>query len=198
MTVALMPMGAAELALRLMARRGRGDWAVLVVEPVHDASQAAEELAQEMAALGDADVVRVQGARDALDLCERIAPARGPVVIWGLDSWQAPEWSHLDHLRSRLARDERTALVVSAPAFDDIMRHAPNFSSWLGASVWTYRPRAEELTEEEQDRRLAALQAWSGLSNEEVIARAEARTLPSDPEYAEWLMLLDRGDLLER
>jgi hypothetical protein len=191
-------MGAAEAALRLMVRRGRGDWMTLVVEPGNAALAAAEELAEEMESLGDVPVERIRGAEGALDLAERLAPLQAPVVVAGLDSWPASEWSHLDELRSRFERDERTALVVSSKTFENIMREAPNFSSWLGASVWTYQPRASELTEAERERRLDALRAWSNLSDKDVIARAERGTLPSDPEYAEWLVLLDRGDLLDR
>jgi hypothetical protein len=43
-----------------------------------------------------------------------------------------------------------------------------------------------------------ALRRWSGLEDLEVIRRAEAGTLSPDPEYAEWLTLLGRGDLLAK
>jgi hypothetical protein len=56
---------------------------------------------------------------------------------------------------------------------------------------------AEILTAEDCEQRLAALQEWSGKSNDEVIILAENRQLPTDPEYGEWLILLNRGDLLE-
>jgi hypothetical protein len=198
------PLGVAEVALRLMARRGRGDWAALVVGPGHDVSSVAEELAQEMEVLGDVDVKRIQDAKGALDLATELthaaegAEAERPVIITGLEGWTTSEWVHLDQMRSRLARNERTALVVSQATFEEIMRHAPNFSSWLGGSVWTYQPHTTELTEAERARRLEALRAFSNLSDADVIARAEAGTLPGEPEFAEWLVLLDRGDLLER
>jgi hypothetical protein len=192
------PMAAAEAALRLMARRGRGDWMVFVVAPSDDARGAAEELAQEMESVGDQPVQRVRGAQDTPDLVSRLAPTQGPVVVSALDDWPPSEWARLDRVRSRLAREERTAIVVSAATFERIMQEAPNFSSWLGASVAMYRPHAAELSEEERGRRLSALRTWSGLSDEEVLARAERGTLPAEPEFAEWLVLLDHGDLLER
>jgi hypothetical protein len=52
------------------------------------------------------------------------------------------------------------------------------------------------MTEEERQRRLADLAAHYKLDNEQVIRLAEARTLPPDPEFVEWLVLLGRGDLL--
>jgi hypothetical protein len=191
----LKPMGAAEAALRLTARRGHGDWMVLVTAPDLGA---AEELAAEMESLGGCDVARVFEARDAEDLAARLAATPGPAVVSGLDAWPASEWGHLDRLRSRFARDERTALVLGREAFEAIVRHAPNFSSWLGGSVVAYQPDSALLTDEERGGRLEALRAWAGISDEEVLARAELRTLPPDPEYAEWLVLLHRGDLVGR
>ncbi|MEP7121916.1 MAG: hypothetical protein ABJE95_13435 [Byssovorax sp.] len=191
-------MGAAEAALRLMARRGRGDWMAVVVEPGVDAQTVAEELAREMEAIGDVTVERVLGARDPEDLSTRLASATGPVVSAGLDDWPAEEWANLDRLRSRYAREERTALVLCRAAFDNLLQEAPNFSSWLGASVVMYQPNASYLDEEGRQRRLATLRAWSGLTDEETITRAAAGTLPAEPEFAEWLVLLGRGDLLER
>jgi hypothetical protein len=139
------PAGAAEIALRFIARRGHGDWLALVVEPGGNVTPAAQDLAREMTVLGDAEVELVTGARDAPELATRLAAAQGPVVAVGLDDWSDSEWVHLDQLRSRLARAERTALVIARPTFERIMRDAPNFSSWLGGSVWTYQPEATEL-----------------------------------------------------
>lgn len=192
------PLGAAEAALRFSARRGRGDWMTLVVQPDSDVLAVADELVEEMESLGDVNVDRIRGAKDASELAENLGPLKGPVVVAGLDGWAPSEWLHLDELRSRFTRDERTALVVSTTTFENIMREAPNFSSWLGASVWTYLPRSSELTQPERERRLETLRAWSSLSDADVIARAEQGTLPPDPEFAEWLVLLDRGDLLGR
>jgi hypothetical protein len=158
----------------------------------------ADELAEEMESLGGVDVERIRGVADTLDLVARLAGTKNPVVVSGVDGWPASEWAHLDRLCSRLAREERTALVLSSESFEHIMQKAPNFSSRLGASVVMYRPHVAELTEEERSRRLETLRAWSGLSDEVMLARAEGGTLPAEPEFAEWLVLLDRGDLLGR
>jgi hypothetical protein len=198
MTPGLKPMCAAEAALRLMARRGRGDWMAFVVEPGMDPQAVAVELAEEMESCGERMVERVGGARDVQDLLSRLAAQHGPVVVSGLDGWPASEWAHLDRLRSRLTRDERTALVLDRASFEHLMQEAPNFSSWLGASVVSYRPDASALDDDERRRRLDTLSEWSGLSDEDVVLRASAGTLPAEPEFAEWLVLLRRADLLGR
>jgi hypothetical protein len=192
----LKAMGAAEVALRLMARRGHGDWTALVVDPGTDVAAIAEELADEMEAVGDSTVARVFDATTVEALAERLAATHEPAVASGLEGWPAAEWGHFDRLRSRFARDERTALVVGRATFELLAQQAPNFGSWLGASVVAYLPDASVLTEEERGRRLEALRGWSGLADAEVLARASAGTLPPDPEFAEWLVLLRRGDLL--
>ena len=198
MIAGLKPMSAAEAALRLMARRGRGDWTALVVEPGVDVPSAAAELAEEMESIGGSAVERISGAADAGALATRLASLRGPAVVYGLDGWAVSEWGRFDRLRSRFTRDERTALVLGEVAFERVVREAPNFWSSLGGSAVAYRPDASVLTEDERARRLAALREWAGLADEEVVARAVAGTLPPDPEFAEWLVLLGRGDLLGR
>lgn len=194
----LKAMGAAQVALRLMARRGHGDWSALVVAPGGDVAAVAEELADEMEAIGDCTVARVFDATTVEALAERLAATHEPAVASGLEGWPAAEWGHFDCLRSRFARDERTALVVGQAAFERVAQQAPNFGSWLGASVVAYLPDASLLSDEERGRRLTALREWSGLSDDEVLACAVAGTLPPDPEFAEWLVLLRRGELLGR
>ncbi len=88
-------------------------------------------------------------------------------------------------------------LVVAEQSIQRMFRNAPNLS-WIGAAVWSFDDTIPTLSAEEKEARLEALRSWSGLSDAEVIERAEQDVLPGDPEYAEWLVLLDRGDLVER
>jgi len=62
--------------------------------------------------------------------------------------------------------------------------------------MWTLDPGADSLSDAERNERLKALRRWSKLTDEEVVRRAEAGSLPDDPEYTEWLVLLDRADLV--
>ncbi len=98
--------------------------------------------------------------------------------------------------RSELAREGITVLLTTPESFGALMRVAPNLSSWLGGFVFTHEdPRAA--VEEQRNRRLAALRAWAGKTDEEVLLAAEQGRLPRDPEYGTWLVLLGRGDLLD-
>lgn len=194
----LAPISVASAALRFVARRGRGDFTVLVVEPDSDVRDIANELAEAMASLGDEPVAQITGAHDADALVMQIATSSGPLVVSGLDGWPPSEWAHLDRLRSRVARQERTALVLGSEAFANIMREAPNFSSFLGASVMRCVDESPMLTADERERRLSVLRAWARKTDDEVVALAETHALPAEPEYAEWLVLLGRGDLIGR
>jgi hypothetical protein len=71
-------------------------------------------------------------------------------------------------------------------------------SSWIGSRVYDLELGLEILTEAESQQRLEALEQFTGKTDEEVICLAETGQLPTDPEYGEWLVLLGRGDLLER
>jgi hypothetical protein len=57
-------------------------------------------------------------------------------------------------------------------------------------------PGQDVMTEADRVDRIIELERWAHLSTVDVIARAATRTLPSDPEYAEWLVLAGRSDLL--
>jgi hypothetical protein len=197
MSSLLRSIGAGELALRLVAHRGHGDWSALVVSAASgdDVEQAAAELVDEMKALGGAQTGRIRAPGGAVALVDELAKIDGPAVVTGLDGWTEAEWQHLDELRSRLLREERTVLVLSSEAFERLVATAPNLGSFI-PSAWRYLPDADRITEEERERRLGALRAWSGMTDEQMLERRRTGVLPPDPEFSLWLILLDRGDLL--
>ena len=188
-------MSVPEVALRF-AVGNTGEWLTLVVKDKDDVPQIAHEFAETMKLANRGQVCHRQSVNDIKALLRLITEESGILIISGLDAWPPSEWEHLDQLRSRLARRERTALVVEENTFQCIARRAPNFSSWLGANVVNCMHESDVLTEEEREQRLCALRSWAGLTDIEVISRAEAKELPLDPEFAEWLVLLHRGDLI--
>jgi hypothetical protein len=196
--MSIMPrtMGAGELATRVADRPGRGDWLVLLT-PEHDVGEAAGAVAREIEIMADLAVRRVESPTNAAELAERIVEP-GALVVSGLEHLPQDEWRHLDLLRSRLQRDQPVILVLTMPAMERLTRGAPNLASWLGGSVWRWDSHADTLSDDEREERLRALREWSGKSDADVVDLAKARALPRDPHYAEWLVLLGRGELLER
>jgi hypothetical protein len=86
--------------------------------------------------------------------------------------------------------------VTTPDSFGQLMQAAPNLASWLGALAFQYEdPSAWEA--DLRARRLAALRSWAGRSDEDVVRAASQGRLPTDPEYAEWLVLLGRSDLID-
>jgi hypothetical protein len=118
------------------------------------------------------------------------------LIVSGLNDFSKEEWRHLDLLRSRLNRNRACVLVLSPEGAEKLVENAPNFSSWIGGSIWQVDLEAESLSEEERLARLRDLREWSGLTDEEVLRRARERTLPNEPEFSEWLVLLGRVDLI--
>ena len=88
--------------------------------------------------------------------------------------------------------------MLSSESLKALFTYAPNFVSWLGARVYRFDKDREFLTTDERQARLSALREGLGLSDSQVIELAQARKLPLAPEYGEWLVLLNREDLIER
>ena len=175
-------------------------WIVLVVD-IDDIESIATELQDTMEIFSECNTGSISGKSGARALINQISEASEEYfLLWKLDDWDNNEWKIFDALRSRLDKKGRKGglLIISEQANYLMLHSAPNFASWLGARIYYLQKDAEMLSDEECDRRLSALQEWSGQTNEDVITLAENHQLPTDPEYGEWLILLNRGDLLER
>ena len=188
-----------EFALRAVTSGGARQWSILVGDQRFVADLAVH-LRAEMESLDNGSVEIIMGARDAAELA-RLVRAVHPdatIVISGLEEFDEAEWHHLDLLRSRLVRQHAVALVVSEASLGRLSRAAQNLASWIGGAVWSIDPASDALSQEERHSRLAALREWSGSSDSEVVQRAQEGTLPGEPEYIEWLVLLGREDLIGR
>lgn len=195
MNVSPHPSDASGLALRILERPQSAEWVVLEV-PASNDQRVADELSEAVQDMDDVAVerVHVDSARALIDGIGR--PGDAIRIISGLDHLSDDDWGQVDRSRSRLARTGCIVLVLSAQDVQRMFRGAPNLASWIGAAVWSFDDAIPILGEGEKEARLQALRAWSKLSDAEVIERAERDALPMDPEYAEWLVLLDRGDLV--
>jgi hypothetical protein len=188
-----------ELLQRIGSRPDGNIWMILVVN-IDDIESIVTDLQDTIKIFSECDTGNISGEAGARDLINQINKALEEyLLLWQLDSWDSNEWKIFDALRSRLNKENKGGLLVISEQANNLMIHnAPNFVSWLGARIYYLQKDAEILSDEECDRRLVALQEWTGKTNEDVISLAENRQLPTDPEYGEWLILLNRGDLLER
>lgn len=186
-----------EFALRVAARPGRGDWFVLLA-PAGRSSATAEALKDELAALEDANIELAISPTGATELVRSSKDKRTSVlVVAGVESFSDDEWLHMDLLRSRFEREAAIILVMESSAAERLQHSAPNLMSWIGSSVWTLAPEAESLSAEEREQRLQLLRQRTNLTDRQVLDLATSKQLPADPIYAEWLVLLNRGDLLD-
>ena len=179
---------------RAIERTGGNSWLALVT-PDARLADVAEQVAAGIAFESELEVVSVNAPVDPESL---VAAARGPgILVASLrDAWPPGAWARLDVLRSRLQREHRAVLVLSEPAAQHLFREAPHFARLFTGSVWDLAVERDEMSEAERADRVASLERWAEISTVEMIARAEARALPPDPEYTEWLALVRRSDLL--
>lgn len=184
-----------DFALRALERPGPNEWLALIVS-AGESARAARKLGEELLAL-DGGLVWTESVAAASAVIEFIQEHReGWLVLSGFDAWGPEEWRILDGDRSAMQRRGTTLLVLEEPALGLMMGQAPNLASWFGGSAWRLEQGSHFLSAEERETRLSALRHQFRLSDAEVIARAEQGQLPGDPPFAEWLVLLGRGDLL--
>ncbi|AFY74069.1 hypothetical protein Syn7502_02045 [Synechococcus sp. PCC 7502] len=188
-----------ELLIKRIIHLDSNIWAVLVVKS-EDIPSTVVDLQDTLEIFIKSEIAVISGQNGVRELIEQVKKAEQDyILLWQLELWQTADWKSFDALRSRLDKGDKGGLILlTEESTYSLLHNAPNFASWLGAKVFYFEKDAEILTEEEAHIRLSALQEWTGKSNDEVIKLAENLQLPHDPEYAEWLILLNRGDLLEQ
>lgn len=182
-----------ELAFRLAESVGPNAWMVVVTDS--NLADVAQALASEVQQLSGIAAV-VAADRTPQTLRETFRDAQeGVCVAFGVSSFTSDDWSWADVSRSRFERSGTTVLLLDAAGLELLQRCAPNISSWVGGNACRLVDAAP-LDDEGVRARLDALREWSGKTDDEVIKLAEAGDLPTDPSYAEWITLLNRGELL--
>jgi hypothetical protein len=173
-------------------------WSVLITAP-NQQQQALTELEESIPIFIDSSV-KVIPITPGLESVIAVIQASEDeyVLLWQFDSWQPEQWQQFDYGRSQFSHDKGGILLFTPHAAAQFQRYAPNFASWVGSRVYDLQLGLEILTETESQQRLEALQQSTGKTDAEVIRLAESGQLPTDPEYGEWLVLLGKGDLLER
>lgn len=187
-------IGAGELAARIRSELGSGTWLCLLA-PASEVPQVAENIHATLECGGtQLSCAQLDGAVGPMVTATR----DGVLLVSGFETLSDAAWEHLDLLRSRLERTQPALLVMAPKAMEQLIRHAPNLASWLGGQFLSWDGTAELLTPEEKEARLAHLREKLGKTDEQVIEMAQAGTPLDEPDYAEWLVLLDRGDLVRR
>jgi hypothetical protein len=185
-----------ELLPRIQAPSKGNVWSAVVIDD-SELEQAVEELKDGIEIFSECQVQNIDVSDIKTEFIKQIWSDTEYVVLWNFNCWKNKDWQRLDYIRYELDYGKHGGIMVlSQQSAESMAVYAPNFSSWIGGRIFQLILGSEILTDEECESRLVTLREWKGLSDKEVIEKAEARQLPSDPEYGEWLILLDRGDLI--
>lgn len=186
-----------EILQRISSLPNDNFWLVLVTAPAQQ-QQALTELEESIPIFIDEAVKVIAITPDVELLIHEVQSSEAYILLWQFDIWQQEQWQQFDYARSRFSHEQGGILLLTPHSAAQFQTYSPNFSSWIGSRVYELQLGLEILTEAESQQRLEALQQFTGKTDAEVIRLAEIGQLPTDPEYGEWLVLLGRGDLLER
>lgn len=186
-----------EILQRISSLSNANFWSVLVTAPEQQ-QQALTELEESIPIFIDESVRVIAVTPDIAALVHAVRSSAAFILLWQFDIWQPEQWQKFDYARSRFSHDKGGIILLTPHSARQFQTYAPNFASWIGSRVYDLQLGSEILTEAESQQRLEALQEFTGKTDAEVIRLAETGQLPTDPEYGEWLVLLGRGDLLER
>ncbi len=177
--------------------RGPYSWFV-VLRPTKDAESALQGFTADLSAALDEPIRIIRPTGELIEnlraaLCE---PKGDTVLIADLDQVDAGTWSALDINRSGFARPGAVILWLSIVGLVGLCQHAPNIRSFVGGSIFYLGRHSEAMTTAERQQRISDLEMHFSMTSDEVVRLAETRTLPAEPHFVEWLVLLDRGDLV--
>jgi hypothetical protein len=189
----------AELLQRVGAQSDDSNiWSVLILPFEHHADLA-EDLDDVLEIFTESDVASLSGIAGVMPFVASLASTEAASVILSeFEQWTTQDWHYLDALRSNLKVQRNAFLLLSELAASLMINYAPNLASWIGGRVYDFTYGTEFLTVDEQEDRLVGLRLWANKTDDEIIALAENHQLSPEPEYGEWLVLLRRGDLIER
>ncbi len=195
--IELVRIGLGEFAAQLELDGGADRWYRLVLPAAADQVKVAAQLAMEIESVLGSSCERIDAQAGPGELVRLLrAAGENSAVILGVDSYSAANWQHVDLLRSQLVGGGTKVLLTALSVVAKMENYAPNLTSFLGGATWQVDLDADYLSEDARQARLAALRQALGYTDDQVIALAQQRKLPLEPDFAEWLVLLGRGELL--
>jgi hypothetical protein len=196
----LSPSPAYDLVRRIDLRGDESEGWFVLLRPSSGEPAFIEDLEGEASARWDRKIRVIDVSQKGVsELCHLLRqPADDGVVLVGMDNWSDEQLQSLDIRRSSLARRGFVVVLLNMGGIRRLFQNAPNLRSWIGGSQFQTAPDPGRMNAEEKRARLAALREHHKLSDEDVVRMAKAGTLPVSPEFAEWLVLLDRGDLVQQ
>ena len=118
------------------------------------------------------------------------------VLLYGFDHWPPQRWHAAELNRNSWLREGGSTWFLLGPtAVSNIGLYAPNVRSLIGPYL-VISPDDTQMTEAECHSRLAQLRDHYGKTDVQIVAEAQSQTLEMTPHMVEWLVLMDRGDLV--
>jgi hypothetical protein len=187
-----------ELVRRLELRGAESSSWSIFLQPPADSEEALSRLIDELSAQLECPVRAISVAGQSIEYLRQAlhSPDDDIVVVTGADAWNADAWSAADVNRSGLTRPGSLILYLSVASLERLCRYAPNIQSFIGGSIFQLAPGGDLLDEAGREQRLRDLSDHYHLQNAEVVRKAMEKSLPAEPEFVEWLVLLGRGDLI--
>jgi predicted nucleic acid-binding protein len=185
-----------EFLQRIGSQPNGNTWSALITSNLY-IQQLVDDLQETLSIFAECEVGCLSANDETNVFVEQIIQATEDyLILWNFEQWDKNNWYEFDCMRSSLMRKRGVVLILSADSAKTMFSYAPNIVSWLGSRVYSFLKDTELLSVKEIQERLATLREWSGLTDSQIIEMAEIGTLPPEPEYAEWLVLLERGDLI--
>ena len=184
-------------AARVLDIRGLHTWAGLVVPDTESIELFTGDLAEELTAQTGvcSRVIDVTTLTVGDVITQVQADGSDCVMLSHFEPWTSGQWKALDTDRDSLLRQGPVVFVLSPVSAALLSRSASNLRSFLGP-LHSAGFDSSNMSDTERNYRLSELRQFYGLSDEEIVAAADAKTLAPEPHFVEWLMLMDRGDLV--
>ena len=185
-----------EFLQRIGSQPNGNTWSALITSNL-DSQQLVDDLQETLNIFAECEIGCFSANDETNTLVQQIKKATEDyLILWNFEQWDKNNWYEFDCMRSYLMRKRGLVLILSPESVKNMFSYAPNIISWLGSRVYSFLKDTELLSIEEIQERLATLREWSGLTDSQIIEMAQTQTLPPEPEYAEWLVLMERGDLI--